>query len=484
MKGEQAWILGAGQLEEPALAAALLGLSGRVLVVVPAGSLESAALAAALPEDVRMTVLPLAAGAAEIAAFAKNRPRAWDAIVFAYCAGPIGPLDIGTWAQVLLCEGGALRIVDRLVPGTDAWFADPKTYVEPFLLATLERCGFDLRERSPAQGGSQGGQAPECLGFAPSSRRWRVSDARYADPAAMQRLFAAVFHHDISPEVWDWKYAEERGCGVIARTGDEIVAHYGCLRRRIRLRGTPAVALQVCDVMVSTPERGTLSRKGPFFMTAATAAEEFLLRHDVGFGFPNQRAMTVAERLGLYRMVDQLVSIHWSPGVQRPLMASRVRPLMLPRDEHIVEALWQAMAVDAGDYVIGVRDAEWVAQRYLTHPRGHYLAFLVRRRWSGEALGVVVLRPAEEGRCELLDVIGPFAAFPHLVAQARRICARLGGRELFCWISGHLAPLLAVSGGEVRPLDVCIPTSIWGAGPPVESLQNRWWLMGGDTDFR
>jgi len=36
----------------------------------------------------------------------------------------------------------------------------------------------------------------------------------------------------------------------------------------------------------------------------------------------------------------------------------------------------------------------------------------------------------------------------------------------------------------VRDLDVFVPANAWTAGPPIEKLIGRWWLTGGDTDFR
>lgn len=36
----------------------------------------------------------------------------------------------------------------------------------------------------------------------------------------------------------------------------------------------------------------------------------------------------------------------------------------------------------------------------------------------------------------------------------------------------------------VRDLGINVPANAWSAGPPIEKLIGRWWLTGGDTDFR
>lgn len=464
------------------IASSLEGLSGRVLLVTPKMMQDLSGSTPAGSSVLHRSVADMAAQMARA-----PQPHApYDALVFVGCAGQIGQLVLGTWAHELLGADGALVVVDHLVSDTDAYFEAGDCYVEPFLVQTLSRCGFELSSQEPVNDAEAAPCAArhELLRFRRAARRWRIADAQYAEPAAMQSLFGRVFKHDISPELWAWKYGEGRGVGVVAWAGNEVVAHYGCLTRRIVLRGSPARALQVCDVMVDTPERGTLSRKGPFFMTAASAAEQFLLHHDIGFGFPNQRAMAVAERLGLYQKVDQLVSVHWAPGAGRPLLRTRIRPLDPARDAATVDALWAQMAADAGELLIGVRDADYLKHRYFEHPRQRYDVFLVSQRFGGKPVGVIVMRDGEDGARELVDVIGPFARFAHLVAQARRVCLRQNGGSLYCWMSEHTAALISGPDGEVRELDVCIPTSIWGAGPEVAAITGRWWLMGGDTDFR
>ena len=142
------------------------------------------------------------------------------------------------------------------------------------------------------------------------------------------------------------------------------------------------------------------------------------------------------------------------------------------------------MRADLGGMIVGVRSAETLHHRYTTHPDKTYRIFVVRRRLSGRPLGLFVLRPDAEGGCELMDVVGPLAAVPCMVAQARRTAASLGAARLFGWVVDNIQQYFG-SGATVRDLEVNVPTNnAWTAGPPIESLIGKWWLTGGDTDFR
>ncbi len=418
--------------------------------------------------------------------------RRFDAAVFACASGRLTQVLLASLAYELLSDRGTLVVVDRLQPDADTFFRNGRQgFIKSFLLNTIDRCGFDAEEQFALDedaGQPEGSDFPSSaltvLRFRKSMRRWRVVDGALCDIEKIQALFAEVFHHEMSHALRRWKYGDGRGDSVIAYSGDRLAAHYGTLSRRVLFKGVPKLAAQVCDVMVTPGERGSLTRKGPFFLTAATMAEYFLLSHDVGFGFPNQRAMKVAERLDLYHKVDQLASVYWPLRTAFPHLSSRVRSLSLPEDAAAVNALWADMAKDASAYIIGVRDAAFLRQRYVEHPEHDYQLYLVARRLSRRPLGVFVIRRGDNDEFELLDLIAPLSAFETVIEQARRVCMRQRGKRLYCWISAHLADRVRGSDGEVHALDVCIPTSIWGPGPPIGELRERWWLMGGDTDFR
>ncbi|RMD67739.1 MAG: hypothetical protein D6819_10920 [Gammaproteobacteria bacterium] len=250
--------------------------------------------------------------------------------------------------------------------------------------------------------------------------------------------------------------------------------------------GECQLACQVVDVMVHPSERGMLTRRGPFFLAASHFLEHhigFGARHLLGFGFPNQRAMKVAERLGLYAEVGKMIEIQWPPSSIRRRFTQATFPLASSEDARaIVERLWSDMRKDLRDAIVGARDWPYIEHRYLTHPERHYEALVVVQRLTGRPLALAVLQ--EEGeRWELLDVIGALRHVPLAIGEARRLAWQRGGKGLYCWISETYASPFLETGGEARDIRVRIPANAWTPGPDPEEINGRWWLMSGDTDF-
>lgn len=312
--------------------------------------------------------------------------------------------------------------------------------------------------------------------------RWQLRHMRPGDFAEIAELFQVVFEHPMSREMWEWKYANGHGNAVLASRDGVLVAHYGGMYRDILLCGQPEWAYGGCDVMVHPQERGVMTRQGPFLLTAATTAEIY---GPVAFGFPTERAMLVAERMGLYVKAGQMAEIRWEPAATGFRLRTRVRALNRsdPQDAAVVEKLWTAMAHDLRQSVVGVRNWKYLEDRYFGHPHNQYEVLAVTSRLTGQALGVMVLRRLEDS-CELLDVIAPLANLALVIDQARRMTARGKLAHLYCWITTNFAPLLVACGGTEKALNVFIPTSCWTDDPRVDMLKDKWWLMSGDTDFR
>lgn len=310
---------------------------------------------------------------------------------------------------------------------------------------------------------------------------------------AMRRLFEQVFGHAQSADEWLWKYGEWRGRAVGLQRADALVAHYGAMTREVIFAGERVAAAQICDVMVDASARQSLGRNGPLHRITATFLDTEIgwgLRHRIGFGFPTERAFAVAEKLGLYAAVDQMVCAAW-PATRaghglscRALQACDLERAAAPAAT--VDRLWQAMAAALPTLTLGVRDAAWVRHRYLQHPRLRYDVLLVRRRWTRRPVGVVVLR-RHDTHLEWVDAIGPPDHWPLLLAVARSHAAAQGLPKVEAWITQsqqHLLSALAAAECELRPLNITVPANVHSAGPSLESQRGRWLLMAGDTDFR
>ncbi len=467
----------------------------------------------------------------------------WDAILFQESAQYINDLDLFDQADRLLGERGEIIVMDEFMLCRDAESTGHLHYLEHFL-CLAERFGFTVStqldlsvkaahtvdwllaavDRNALTLQAELGVSVEQLAALNASNlvyREQYGAGRYgyfllrltrgARPqwllgrvaggqrqGEMRQLFADVFGHDMSPEHWQWKYGDGHGLGIgVWRTdtaaGTQMVAHYGGVSRDILLFGKPAKALQCGDVMVAEQGRRSLSRRGPVFLAAATCLEQSIgygTPHLIAFGFPNDRAYRLPEQLGLYAESGRMVEAIWPSLASRPSLLYALREIDAS-DKSLdcqLDACWAAMAADSRDLAIGVRDASYLRHRYMQHPDKQYRLFALKRRFGGAVLGVIVLRIVGEGAattCELLDAIGSVRLLPLLLHHARRLAASFGAAQLTAWLSDNLRPYFGLPGdAEVHDLGIVIPGNAWTPGPPVTSLQGRWWLTGGDADFR
>lgn len=312
--------------------------------------------------------------------------------------------------------------------------------------------------------------------------------------AAMRGLFGHVFGHEMTPEHWAWKYQQGPGTGVGLMRDGRMVAHYGGVSRRVAYFGQPGLACQVCDVMVERSANRALVRKGPLYQVAAAYLEQQVgtgRPHEVAFGFPSERHHHVAQRLGLYGQVDDIVGLRWPSadamaprGLSWQEIGGPERQLGA-RDRRCIDRLWHGMAAGFSGSVLGVRDADWVQYRYLDHPSARYELLLVRQGLLRRPLGLLVVG-RQDGHLRLLDVVAPPAAMVALVAVARRRAAECGLGQLEAWVTrSHIARLRvgAAADAELLELNIPLPTIVHTPGPGVEALRGRWFLLAGDADF-
>ncbi|WP_258364404.1 GNAT family N-acetyltransferase [Nitrosomonas sp. Nm84] len=319
--------------------------------------------------------------------------------------------------------------------------------------------------------------------------KWRLQALTKQQLPEMLGLFKKTFNHDMTPATWQWKYDSNLGRGIGVWRNNQLIAHYGGIPRKILFFGQPQTAVQIGDVMVDSNERGILTKKGPFFLMTATFLERYIgygKAYLLGFGFPNDRHMKVAELLKLYAEVGRMVEFSWKIRSRFPLWRTRLHLIDQARAAFAataVNACWQRMAADLHTAIVGIRDWQYLQRRYLDHPTQHYQVILVKNRFSARARGVMVLRYDPEG-CEIVDVIAPLAEIPLLITHARRLAGAHGAARVFCRITENFADYFAVAGGTRQPVNIRIPTNIWSDGPAPETLKDHWWLMSGDMDFR
>ncbi len=343
------------------------------------------------------------------------------------------------------------------------------------------RCGFDLLDHS----GFFDEQGAACFVLKYSRNRlprWRLSHVRKEHFSEIADLFQNVFGHTLSRELWDWKYSKGHGNAVVARRNGEIVAHYGGIYRDVLCRGRPYWVFQACDVMVKASERGVLTRQGPFFLTAATTAEIY---GPPAYGFPTARHTLVTIKMGLSCEVGKMVEFRWKPISKMPFWMSRCRIVdSLDLEQHQrIDQLWNSLAADLKDAVVGVRNWSYLNKRYVQHPHFLYDIVEIFGRFTNESLGVIVLRRLENS-CELLDIVGPLKNFKTLIRHAQRFSALWKLPYVFCWMTDNFSDVFDVNLATREALDLSVLSSCWTKDAQVEIYKDRWWLSSGDTDFR
>lgn len=328
-------------------------------------------------------------------------------------------------------------------------------------------------------------------------------DAEFGDiqsfqPVEVSDLFEKSFNVDFDEELWNWKYVQGDGKCVVARLDKQgtIVAHYGGAPRKIAYFGEAAMAIQPCDVMVHPSIRKQYGKGSLFFEVAATFLEREIgntVGHLLGFGFPNQKAMNISKRLGLYEKTDDFVEIMYpvseasmdTAGKQEQATIVDYDPLDAASREEL-NSLWAAMKDDYRDGIIGVRDAEYIQHRYVNHPFSktqQYRCVMIREGGSMKALAFAVLKEHDGGKL-LMDLICPVAAMKPAISVLKQELSRdEGGVVLRLWVTSSGKDKVCTAGAIVNELGIEIPCNSWNPGPSAELLYGAWWLTAGDMDF-
>ncbi|MBK51283.1 MAG: hypothetical protein CMQ45_02730 [Gammaproteobacteria bacterium] len=333
-------------------------------------------------------------------------------------------------------------------------------------------------------GPSAGSGTAPMSGVSIMQSKWQVEDAAPEHVPKILALFKEVFGQEMSEAHWDWKYGNGRGAGVIVHEDGDLIAYFGGMERRILFNGTPATAFQCGDSMVARKHRGTLSKKGPFFLSVASFLDRYLGHgrpYLISYGFPNERAMCLAERLGMYTQIGNLFEIYWAA---EPSPQFHAVPFDFDDRAHrkALDELWHSMAEQFSGRAIGVRDLEYLSYRYRDHPSHAYLIHLVSDRSAKRVIGIVIARKTEN-RLILVDFLGRQQEFRDLVRYAKRLASEQDCPEMFGWMTDLDCHLISGTGENREKLPLRLPLGVYREGLDPEEIRDRWFFMCGDSDF-
>lgn len=316
------------------------------------------------------------------------------------------------------------------------------------------------------------------------------------DEPAFLKLHQDVFGSSADPVWFDWKYKLGKAVGMSLWHQGRMVAHCGGIPRRVLHQGVVQDDLQIGDVMVSPEWRGALTRQNPFFHVSEGLYQTFLGANKafhMGFGFPNERHLRLAVKLGIGWRIGEVHQLRWN--VQRHAQAPSLGWLwqdkwIAPNTAQLqdtVRAAWHRMQHDAHSlkYALGMRDWAQFEWRYLKRPDKHYQFVALKRAWSSECLGLaVVSAQAAPGDAMLwLDWIGP----TQLIAKAQRMVMKLAHAQeascVTCWASAEVENMLSQT--SIDAIETCAVMGVPVASnlSAEEAQHLRWWAMAGDTDF-
>jgi hypothetical protein len=322
----------------------------------------------------------------------------------------------------------------------------------------------------------------------PDNQALSVRELQADDAPAMRALFAEIFKKEMSQALWDWKYARSQSVALGVWREGKLIAHYGGMGTDILMKGFPSTAVQICDVMVETSARQAVRRHSPFFLSTSGFIERYI-GYDrpwlLGYGFPSDRHMALAAHLKLYGAVGRMWELTWELAEQA-LMPWMLKAVVIDKETFArhsaaLDSLAAQQRTDLRDRIVVRKDASFVRWRYLQHPQERYELLLVKQRFTGKPVGLCVLK-VEAERALWMEALGPVAHLPALAQVARAATWLLQRRKLVLWCS---APDVTRFGNvaKVEALAITTPSNIWTPGPAPEELQDRWWLLAGDTDW-
>lgn len=312
---------------------------------------------------------------------------------------------------------------------------------------------------------------------------------RREDAPLIRALFKEVFNEEMSQEFWEWKYGRSDCAAALVFQNDRLVAHYGGVGRRVQCRGERLLAAQIADVMVARSVRSSVRTNSPFHLMFSTFRDKFFgadKLYGTAYGFPNERAMRLARALGFYTPVGSVHMITVDAGTPRGKAGFKVEEIRNDEFESYrkpLERLWRRMSRSLEDKVVAIRDPDFIRFRYLQHPVRRYRLLLVRRRFTGRAVGLCVVRDDGENLF-LMDLVCDVSRAGALVQDLQHTAFQNGKKGIRFWCSSDFLDCFLVPGARNERLPVTIPTEECPGMVAPALLAGRWWIMAGDSDFQ
>jgi hypothetical protein len=241
--------------------------------------------------------------------------------------------------------------------------------------------------------------------------------------------------------------------------------------------GREIKGIAIGDVMVHPKYRGlNVFRKVVALLPQETEKYGFVL----GYGFPNERALRLPEKLGLYEKVEDVSEACKEVQFHRNLNRYAYRFFPLRYDDRRIDSLWKE--VKDGIRLAVIRDKEYLSGRYQRHPLYTYELWGLRRRWGMRLSGLAVLRREKE-RMLLIDFVCPLDLLGPFFQKIENYVYTTGLKRLVFWLPDYLRERVASEGFSVYPAGISIPRTNREKWLTKAEIEGKFFYTMGDTDF-
>jgi hypothetical protein len=313
---------------------------------------------------------------------------------------------------------------------------------------------------------------------------------RPGDEIAINERFNRVFGLARSLSEWHWKYpAEPEGRWMMIGCDEEgaLLSHYGAVPVRLQDGSLEVRAGQIGDVFTVREARHGLAAARTYIGTVRAFFADYGAPDKLAvlYGFPGERALRLGlAKLGYDQMPPQPVPVWRRAAAHRGNLFTGHR-VRLGFDAAAANELWKRAK---GRYpVSAVRDAAWLARRFLGRPSVEYLHLTARRRERAVALAIVRVTGEVAQWAELVwDGVDPHAlvALDRAVGQVAR---RAGAERVEMWLDGDgvAEEVLARLGWDrgAHPAGLVMVARSFHPDIVVATFADRFYLTMSDADL-
>jgi GNAT superfamily N-acetyltransferase len=301
------------------------------------------------------------------------------------------------------------------------------------------------------------------------------------DEQGIVKLFKEIFNREMTIEEWRWKYTGQGNkkvySSVAVNETNEVIAHYGGIPHRMIYHGKEIHGLSIGDVIVHPAFRGLkLFKKAAEMVPDEAVRDGFIL----GYGFPNERALLLPEKLGLYEKVEYVFEAQKDVTFHNNLNRFSFKFFPLRFVDGRIDILWETAKKELKLSV--VRDREYLSWRYQRHPFSSYELWGLRKRWGKRLEGIAVLRREDE-RMLIIDFLCPLSIIFTLSQKIENYAFTLGEKKLILWHPEYLSLRLSQMGFSIKPTGICIPRTTHEKTLTKDEMAGIFFYTMGDTDF-